>query len=188
MPASKNAPRDPSRVLERRHGLADIVECGAGRPAKRLRVIPPHAERGWSKPGNSTASKTGFLRRAPPVQRVAMLLLYTPRKRRRRRRRLAGAERGSRVPQLELNHFGGRVRTAEHAPRGPLGGYRPGARLSRARVRKSALAACKTLASRGSSWCYYSHAVLPFHLLAANTRRAHVLAVQINCAELYWFF
>ena len=33
-------------------------------------------------------------------------------------------ERGSRVPQLELNHFG--VRTAEHAPRGPLGGVPPG--------------------------------------------------------------
>ena len=56
--------------------------------------------------------------RASPVQRVAMLLLYTPRRRRRRRRRLA--ERGSRVPQLELNHFGGRVRTAEHAPRDPF--------------------------------------------------------------------
>ena len=30
MPAAKNAPRDLFRVLERRHGLADIVVRGAG--------------------------------------------------------------------------------------------------------------------------------------------------------------
>ena len=30
------------------------------------------------------------------------------------------------LPQLELNHFGGRVRTAENAPCGPLGGVPPG--------------------------------------------------------------
>ncbi len=28
--AAKHAPRDPSRVLERRHGLAEIVELGIG--------------------------------------------------------------------------------------------------------------------------------------------------------------
>ena len=30
------------------------------------------------------------------------------------------------LPQLEFNHFGHRVRTAEHAPCGPLGGVPPG--------------------------------------------------------------
>ena len=28
--ASKYTPKDPCRVLERRHGLADLVECGVG--------------------------------------------------------------------------------------------------------------------------------------------------------------
>ena len=37
--ATKHAPRDPSRVLERRHGFADIVECGAGVVVERLRVV-----------------------------------------------------------------------------------------------------------------------------------------------------
>ena len=35
-------------------------------------------------------------------------------------RRLAGAERGSRVSQGSLDRLCGRVRTAEHAPRGPF--------------------------------------------------------------------
>ena len=43
--ATEHAPRDPFYVLERRHGLAEIVERGAGVRAKRLRVIPPHPER-----------------------------------------------------------------------------------------------------------------------------------------------
>ena len=43
--ATQNAPRDPSSVLERRHGLAEIVESGAVVPAERLRVFPPHLER-----------------------------------------------------------------------------------------------------------------------------------------------
>ena len=30
MRAAKHAPRDPFRILERRHGLAEIVERGTG--------------------------------------------------------------------------------------------------------------------------------------------------------------
>ena len=37
-----------------------------------------------------------------------------------RRRFLAGAERGSRLPQVMLNLHYERVRAAEHAPRGPF--------------------------------------------------------------------
>ena len=44
MCATEHAPRDPFRVLERRHGLAEIVELGAGVQVERLRVIPPHSE------------------------------------------------------------------------------------------------------------------------------------------------
>ena len=32
--ATQHAPRDPCRLLERRHGLADIVECGVVRPCR----------------------------------------------------------------------------------------------------------------------------------------------------------
>ena len=35
---SEHAPRDPSRVLERRHALADIVASGTGVTADRPRV------------------------------------------------------------------------------------------------------------------------------------------------------
>ena len=41
MRATKHAPRGPPRLLERRHGLAEIVERGArrgGRPARRQRL------------------------------------------------------------------------------------------------------------------------------------------------------
>ena len=41
MRAAEHAPRDPSRVLERRHGLAEIVERGGGVLVERLRVKPP---------------------------------------------------------------------------------------------------------------------------------------------------
>ena len=37
--AAEHAPRDPLRVLERRHGLADIVEGGAG-PGRARRWNP----------------------------------------------------------------------------------------------------------------------------------------------------
>ena len=46
MRGSEDAPRGPFYFLERRHGLADIVERGVGVFAKRLRVIPPQFERG----------------------------------------------------------------------------------------------------------------------------------------------
>ena len=39
--ATEDAPRGPSRLLERRHGLAAIVECGACRPCKGFRVTFP---------------------------------------------------------------------------------------------------------------------------------------------------
>ena len=44
MRTTEHAPRKPRRVLERRHGLAEIVERGAG-VHERLRVIPPQIER-----------------------------------------------------------------------------------------------------------------------------------------------
>ena len=44
--AAKHAPRDPFYFLERRHGLALIAERGAVVPVERLRVNPPHPERG----------------------------------------------------------------------------------------------------------------------------------------------
>ena len=43
--AAKDAPRNPCRVLERRHGFADITERGAGVHVERPRVIDPHRER-----------------------------------------------------------------------------------------------------------------------------------------------
>ena len=43
--ATEQAPRDPHRVLERRHGLAEIVERGVGVPAERLCVKFPYSER-----------------------------------------------------------------------------------------------------------------------------------------------
>ena len=45
MRATKHAPRGPLRVLERRYGLAEIVERGAVVHENRLRVSPPHLER-----------------------------------------------------------------------------------------------------------------------------------------------
>ena len=46
MRASEHAPRDLIRVLERRHGLAEIIECGVGVTVqeKRPRVSPPQHE------------------------------------------------------------------------------------------------------------------------------------------------
>ena len=43
--AAEHAPRGRFYLLERRHALADIVECGAVGPAECVRVIPPHPER-----------------------------------------------------------------------------------------------------------------------------------------------
>ena len=43
---TKYAPRDPCRVLERRHGLAEIVERASGVCVERLSVRPAHPERG----------------------------------------------------------------------------------------------------------------------------------------------
>jgi hypothetical protein len=44
MRATKHTPRGPFRVLERRHGLAEIVERGANVLVESLRVSPPHLE------------------------------------------------------------------------------------------------------------------------------------------------
>ena len=46
MRATEHAPRGPFYLLERRHGLAEIVERGGGVLVERLRVNPPHPERG----------------------------------------------------------------------------------------------------------------------------------------------
>ena len=43
--ATEHALRDPNRVLERRHGLAEIAERRAGVRVERLPVAPPHPER-----------------------------------------------------------------------------------------------------------------------------------------------
>ena len=43
--AAEHAPRDAFRVLERRHGLAEVVERGAVDFADDPRVITPHPER-----------------------------------------------------------------------------------------------------------------------------------------------
>ena len=45
MSATKHAPRDPFRVLERTHGLAEIVERGGGGLVEHHRVIRPQRER-----------------------------------------------------------------------------------------------------------------------------------------------
>ena len=43
--ATEHAPRDPYRILERRHGLAQIVERGAVVFVERPRGMPSHTER-----------------------------------------------------------------------------------------------------------------------------------------------
>ena len=43
--AAEDTPRSPFRALERRHGLAEIVECGGGVVVERLCVKPPHPKR-----------------------------------------------------------------------------------------------------------------------------------------------
>ena len=43
--AAEYAPRGPYDFFERRHGLAEIVERGAGVCVLRFRVSPPHRER-----------------------------------------------------------------------------------------------------------------------------------------------
>ena len=45
MRVAEHAPRGPFRVLERRHGLAEIVERGTVVLVERPRVNPPHPER-----------------------------------------------------------------------------------------------------------------------------------------------
>ena len=45
MCTTEHAPRDPFRVLERCHGLAEIVECGAVVSVERLRAFLLQQER-----------------------------------------------------------------------------------------------------------------------------------------------
>ena len=45
MIATKHAPRGPPRLLERRHGLTEIIERGVGILVERLCVIPPRLQR-----------------------------------------------------------------------------------------------------------------------------------------------
>ena len=45
MITTEHAPRGPSYLLERPHGLAEIVERGAFRFVERPRTSPPHPER-----------------------------------------------------------------------------------------------------------------------------------------------
>ena len=67
--AAEKAPRGPFRVLERRHGLTDIIERGAGLREERVRVKRPQLEReditlfeNASRHGNrSQQQRLGFL-------------------------------------------------------------------------------------------------------------------------------
>ena len=43
--ASEHSPRGPCRILQRRHGLVEIVESGVGVHVERPRVIQLHVER-----------------------------------------------------------------------------------------------------------------------------------------------
>ena len=43
--ASEHAPRDSCRVLERRHGLAEMIKRGVGVQVEHPRVIRPDSER-----------------------------------------------------------------------------------------------------------------------------------------------
>ena len=45
MRATEHLPRDPHRILERCHGLVEIVERGTVVRVKRFRISPPHRER-----------------------------------------------------------------------------------------------------------------------------------------------
>jgi hypothetical protein len=45
MCAAEHAPRGPFGLLERRHGLAEVLECGAFVIVERRRVIPPQPDR-----------------------------------------------------------------------------------------------------------------------------------------------
>ena len=45
MRAAEHASRGPFQLLERRHGLSEIVERGAGASIERDRVFPPQTER-----------------------------------------------------------------------------------------------------------------------------------------------
>ena len=58
--ASEHAPRGPFRVLERRHGLAEIVERGGGVHVERRRVSPPHLERDFMS-FSENASRHGYI-------------------------------------------------------------------------------------------------------------------------------
>ena len=66
--AAEDASRDPFRVLERRHGLAEILERGGGVIAERYSVNLPRPERGVitisenaSRNGNRSAQqRLGF--------------------------------------------------------------------------------------------------------------------------------
>ena len=58
--AAKHAPRGPFQILERRHGLAEIVERGAVVSVEHPRVFPPHPEREFATLSKS-ASRHGHL-------------------------------------------------------------------------------------------------------------------------------
>jgi hypothetical protein len=171
---AEHAPGSPFRIFEHIHGLSEIVERGAVGLAERPPVIQPCA----------TRAKTGFLRRVglhryagEPLSRESLCCYFTHSSTaatasRRRGARLARTAAGAQ----SFRWSGAHRRT--RAARSAWGSTAPGARLSRARVRKSALAACKTLASR-AAWCYCSHAVLPFHLFGCK----HQPCARFECSD-----
>ena len=111
MRATEHAPRGPFRLLECRYGLADIVECGGGVAADRLRVKLPQTDRdvtavsgNASRHGNCSAQqRPGFFEalETKEGQRVVVLIITSlfafPR---RCRRREKGVD--DREPELTL--------------------------------------------------------------------------------------
>jgi pyruvate kinase len=72
--AAEHAPRGRFYLLERRHGLAEIVERGAPVSVERLRVIPPHPEReSVSFPAGTITRLKEALATRPGVQCAIML-------------------------------------------------------------------------------------------------------------------
>ena len=71
--ATKYALRNPCRVLERRCGLAEIIERGAVVPVEGLRIIPPHRERPLVPKDVGGAKLTGELKLRFHLKRAHLL-------------------------------------------------------------------------------------------------------------------
>ncbi len=70
MRAAEHAPRGLNRLLECRHGLADIVERGAFGRVESFRVIAPHHERDIIRLQRFEEAKSLLLKAMPVARRV----------------------------------------------------------------------------------------------------------------------